>query len=282
MRFAAAVFLALFASSGALAGEGDHHIAATITGEATWEGTITLTGTTVVKKGATLTILPGTVVRFVRTDADGDGIGDGELVVEGKILARGTKQAPIRFTSAEAKPAPKDWTFVIIETSRGSELSRCVFEYAFTGVQIHYSADIAIRDCLFVNNLEGLRFSTTEVTIEQNDFIGNDTGIRYESHGSRATVAGNRFRENGTSFWVVQRSTSTARIIGNDIEGSRRYSVNVGFNQRADLDYSGNWWGTADPGEIAETIFDKEDDPLLGRILFSPHLTEPPRGAGIR
>jgi nitrous oxidase accessory protein NosD len=248
----------------------------------TWEGTVTLTGATVVKKGAVLTIRPGTTVRFVRTDADGDGIGDGELVVEGRIIADGTKEAPIRFTSAEASPAPKDWTFVIIETSRGSRLSRCIFEYAFTGVQIHYSSDVAIRDCLFVNNLEGLRFSTTEATIEGNDFTGNDTGVRYESHGSRATVARNRFRDNGTAFWVVQRSTSTVTITGNDVEGSRRYAVNVGYNQRADLDYSGNWWGTADPAAIREAIFDREDDPVLGRILFEPHLLAPLKISGRR
>ena len=281
MRPLAAACLLLLAPVACAAAEGAHE-ATTITAATTWEGTVNLTGTTVVKKGAVLTILPGTTVRFARTDADGDGIGDGELVVEGKIIASGTKEAPIRFTSAEAVPKMKDWTFVIIETSRGSQLRWCVFEHAFTGVQIHYSADIVIQDCLFSGNFEGLRFSTTEVTIDHNDFVGNDTGIRYESHGSRATVEANRFRDNGTAFWVVQRSTSTAKILANDVEGSRRYAVNVGINQRADLDYAGNWWGTGDREAIAESIFDKEDDPVLGKILFTPYLLERPRHSGRR
>ncbi len=61
-----------------------------IADDTTWSGAVILRGQNVVKKGATLTILPGTRVRFVWIDEDGDGIGDGELNVEGRIVARGT------------------------------------------------------------------------------------------------------------------------------------------------------------------------------------------------
>ena len=59
-------------------------------------------GSVKVTKNATLTIRPGTEVVFVRRDADGDGLGDGTLIVEGQLMAAGTREAPIVFRSAAA------------------------------------------------------------------------------------------------------------------------------------------------------------------------------------
>ena len=144
---------------------------------------MTVVGQVVVKKGATLTILPGTTVRFAWLDEDGNGIGDGELNVEGRLVARGTRERPITFTSAREQPAPKDWTFVMISTSRESVVEHCLFEYAFTGLQVHLSS-AAVRNSRFRRNFEALRFSTSEIVVERNEIAGNTYGIRYESRGS--------------------------------------------------------------------------------------------------
>ena len=76
----------------------------------TWSGDIAIRGVFVVGRGATLTIEPGTTVRFYRVDTNQDLIGDSEIRVLGRILAEGTKEAPITFKSAERNPAPKDWS----------------------------------------------------------------------------------------------------------------------------------------------------------------------------
>ncbi|MBI2570109.1 MAG: S8 family serine peptidase [Candidatus Schekmanbacteria bacterium] len=61
----------------------------------------------VVCEGKTLTIEPGTVLRFVKGAAsDGQPI---EFAVDGKLWAVGTAEEPIVFTSAEANPAVGDW-----------------------------------------------------------------------------------------------------------------------------------------------------------------------------
>jgi hypothetical protein len=248
--------------------------------DTTWSGEVQLVGQNVVKKGATLTILPGTRVVFPWIDEDGDGIGDGELNVEGRLLARGEKGSRITFTSGRPEARMKDWTFVLISTNKDSVVEYCVVEGAFSGLQVHYSTAV-IRNCLFRRNFEGIRFSTTDVLIKNNDFVDNYYAVRYEANGSRTTLRRNRIEGNRYGFFPVQRSGSTVRISENNVTGSAEFNVYLGENQRGDLDYRGNWWGTADPAAVAAAIFDKTKDPSLGRVLWDPALPAPVAPCGI-
>jgi parallel beta-helix repeat protein len=252
------------------AGAGGTVVRESVAADAVWGGDVTVVGQVFVKKGATLTILPGTTVRFAWRDEDGDGIGDGELNVEGNIVARGTAARPIVFTSARERPAPKDWTYVMISASRDSVLERCVFEYAFTGLQVHLSI-AAVRSCRFRHNFEGLRFSTSEIALACNEFSGNTYGIRFESRGSSGSISGNTVADNEYGFFPVVKSASAVRISGNNIV-NRGYNVKMGAEQREDVDFRGNWWGSGSPAAIAEGFFDKRREPTVGRVLFEPFL----------
>jgi parallel beta-helix repeat protein len=251
-----------------------------ITSDTTWSGTVILRGQAVVKRGCTLTILPGTVVKFEWVDEDGDDIGDGELTVEGRLVARGTKENVIVFTSARENPRMKDWTYVQVSVNRDAVLEYCRFEYAFSGVQVHYSTAV-IRNCLFRNNFEGIRFSTTDVRIENNDIVDNYYGVRCEAHGSRTVITRNRFSGNEFAFFPVQKNWDSVKIYENNFEGSRGYDVKFGMNQKQDMDFTRNWWGTADPKEIEGKVYDKSKEEALGRVRFVPFLTERVAGCGI-
>lgn len=282
---AAAVFLATLGaaalpSSGAEAPGALRYEKGYITKDTTWSGTVILHGQTVVKRGCTLTILPGTVVKFEWVDEDRDEIGDGELTVEGRLVARGTKENPIVFTSARENPRMKDWTYVQISVNRDAVVEYCRFEYAFSGVQVHYSTAV-IRNCLFRRNFEGVRFSTTDVRIENNDFVENYYGVRCEAHGSRTVITRNRFSGNDFAFFPVQKNWDSVKIYENNFEGSRGYDVKFGMNQKQDMDFTRNWWGTADAREIEGKIYDRSKEEALGRVLFVPFLTERVAGCGI-
>lgn len=249
--------------------------------DTTFSGTVHIRGQCVIKRGATLTILPGTEVKFLWTDEDNNGIGDGELTVEGRLIASGTREKPIRFTSGRDKPAPKDWTFVQISVSKDSVVENAVFEYAFTGLQIHYST-ATVRDSLFTGNYEGMRFSTADVMIEHNDFNQNGYGIRYEANGSRTIVRKNSFTGNGVAFFPVRKCWDSVKISENNVTGTKTYNVKLGQTQDRDIVASENWWGTADREAIAESLFDKRKDAALGKVVFEPYLAAPVADAGRR
>jgi len=281
MKYLFIVVIFILSAAPAFAAEPLYYDKASIEKDTTWSGTVVLRGQNVVKKGTTLTILPGTVVKFAWIDEDGDNIGDGELNVEGKLIAKGTKDNMITFTSAQEKPKMKDWTFLMISVNKDSLVEYCKFEYAFSGVQVHYST-ATIRNCLIQKNFEGIRFSTTDVVIEHNDIVNNTYGIRYEARGSRTTIADNVFRGNDYAFFPLQKCTSTVMIHDNNITDNAHYSVYMGENQRADLDYTKNWWGTKDKTAIEDGVFDKGKDETIGQVLFEPFLDRPVQGAGIQ
>lgn len=271
--------LALTMRSDATATEGETVVRGAVAADSVWSGHVTVVGQVVVKKGATLTILPGATVRFSWLDEDANGIGDGELNVEGRLLARGTRERPIRFTSARESPAPKDWTYVMISTSRESVVEHALFEYAFTGLQVHLSS-AAVRNSAFRRNFEALRFSTSDIAVERNTITDNTYGIRYESRGSTGRITRNCITGNEYGFFPVVKSAGEGvRIFENDIV-NRGYNVKVGEEQREDLDFRGNWWGTAVPEEIAAGFFDRRREPTIGRVLFEPFLERPVQPCG--
>ncbi len=246
-----------------------------LTRDETWRGIVTVRGSVVVPKGVRLTILPGTTVRFERIDTDGDGIGDSELYVEGELIAEGTVEEPIRFTSAEAAPAPKDWKYLFVNLSRKTSLTHCISEYAFSGVQIHFSHAYVDR-CLFRRCVDGFRFSTAEGVFERNRMTENVYGVRYEERNSKAILTRNDITGNRVGIFCVMESTGRVVLRENRIHGNVDYDFKLGNRQKADIPARENWWGTDDPDRIREKIFDRRIEPDLGRVLFEPFLSVPP------
>jgi parallel beta-helix repeat protein len=273
--------LAALAASPSLAAEPLFYDKAFITKDTTWSGTVILRGQNVVHRGITLTVEPGTVVKFEWIDDDHNDIGDGELTVEGTLISKGTKEKPILYTSAQPNPRMRDWTFVQISVSKNSVVEHSIFEYGFSGLQVHYSKS-EVRDSLFRYNYEGIRFSTTDVLIEHNDFIENFYGIRTEANGSRTTIRNNRFKGNEHAYFPVRKTGSTVKFFDNNIEDSVQYNVNFGQNQAESLDLTNNWWGTTDREKIVEKFYDKTKDKSLGAVIFEPFLTKPVEDCGMR
>jgi len=250
-----------------------------LTTDETWKGEVRIRGSVVVPRGVTLTIEPGTVVRFEKLDVDGDGIGDSELYVEGNLVAEGAPGRPIVFTSAEKTPSARDWKYLFVNLSRKTVLTRCVSEYAFSGVQIHFSRATVTR-CLFRRNVDGFRFSTAEGTFSGNRMTENVYGVRYEERNSNAVLSRNDITGNKVGIFCVMESTGKVTIRGNRIHGNADYDFKLGNRQKADVPVPGNWWGTTDPEAIRKRIFDRGTEAELGRVLFEPYLHAPPGGEG--
>lgn len=239
-----------------------------------WQGEVRIRGVVTVKKTGSLTILPGTKVIFAPLDRDGDGIGDGELLIEGALIARGTSTAPILFTSGATAPRPADWKFLYLDFARVAEVEYVVSEYAFSGIQIHFCKG-RIAHSEFRYNVDGVRFSTVNLDVVGNRIHHNTHGVRYEERRGTATLQGNDIRDNDIGIFVVTRSADQTRIAGNNICDNRQYNVKLGLDQSGDVTFPGNWWGSTDPATVAAGFFDHGADPALGRVHAPQPLSEP-------
>jgi len=264
-----------------------------------WSGQVEIAGRVVVARAATLTIRPGTTVRFRKIDRDRDGIGDGELRVLGRLVAEGTSRQRIRFSSAEKTPRPCDWSYILIFTSGAENVLRyCVVEHAFTGFQAHFSRAV-VSDSVFAGNHEGIRFGRAELVIAHNDIERNRYGIRYHRLEGPVTVEYNRIRNNDVGIFFVPSGQNRVDFMPdeyeadpayammpvirfNAISGNREYDYRFGDRQRYDTVVRDNWWGTTALDRIYLMIYDRKADGDLGAALLTPVLTAPPKGAGVR
>ncbi|MBU0484623.1 MAG: right-handed parallel beta-helix repeat-containing protein [Proteobacteria bacterium] len=264
-----------------------------------WSGEIIVDGVVVVGREATLTIKPGTRIRFRKKDLNNDQIGDSEIRVLGRLIARGTPEEIITFASAEPVPTSKDWSYVMIFTS-GQEnfIQYCSFQHAFTGLQVHFSV-ARIADSTFTDNFEGLRFGRGELTIEHNRFSHNDVGIRFTRMEGPATIRQNEITDNRLGIFLVPSgqnimdffepdrsgrawNTGHLMITANNIFNNSWYDLDLGEKQFWNLEAAGNWWGTTDHNQISAKMFAHQRDPALGKVLYQPTATAKITEAGPR
>jgi len=262
-----------------------------------WKGTITITGTVSVKKGVTLTIEPGTVIRFKKLDRDNNGIGDGELMVEGRIVARGTRTNRILFTSAEPKPEMKDWSYVMVHTTGTDNVfAFCEFQYAYSGIQLLYSNG-NVTDCLFDRNYMGIRINRANIVLEHNTFLDNTIGVKFARLEGTVAIRENLVTRNDVGVLYQQPQQKTVDwdsdvlppaaiklplITNNNIYGNRDYNFKLGERKAVDLHFPNNWWGSISAETIDGLIFDSKQDDALGKVTFLPFLSKPVENAGVR
>jgi hypothetical protein len=74
---------------------------------------------------------------------------------------------------------------------------------------------------------------------------------------------------NGVGVFLFD--TDTASVIElNNIFGNEGYDFRLGDFYRGGRAVRGNWWGTTDPAEIADHVYDGADDPELGLLEIEP------------
>lgn len=114
---------------------------------------------------ASLTIEPGVEVRFG---------GYYLLNVTGRLVANGTKERPITFTSNKEAPTPGDWKTIQLSGATSSIVTYCSIKYAENGIAIK-SSNVEIKNVEISNNLQnGITIENSNVNIE-NSVVSNNT-----------------------------------------------------------------------------------------------------------
>lgn len=259
-----------------------------------WQGELVIQGVISVNRGVTLTIRPGTVIRFKKVDRDHNNVGDGEILVEGRLVAKGTADQRIIFTSAETDPDRNDWSYLqFIASNSGNIIEHCHFEYAFAGVMIHY-ADVRISDSLFQFNNRGLHYNTADLNLDHNTFFNNRIGIRFMRMEGKVRITNNEISQNdvgilfvrqhvnAVDFEKLNRGKELPRIEGNNIFSNLNYNFSLGEGQDRDISVPGNWWGSSVLETVAGLMYDGSQTDAMKNIHYEPFLKSPVAGAGAR
>ena len=104
-----------------------------ITSDTVWKGVIEVQEKIIVPDGISLTIKPGTVIRFKKTGNSRSNIGDNRIYIQktGKLIANGQPDNNIIFTSAEKDPKKSNWQGIEFHSEvNGNKIKYCRIEYA--------------------------------------------------------------------------------------------------------------------------------------------------------
>ena len=206
-------------------------------GNLTWNLTLSTAGNPhivtsmlTVAEGVTLTILPGTIIKFSG--------GSSGIRVNGTLLADGTSSDQIYFTSkddhsigggtGDGVPGSQDWDGIyFMPTSTGSVMDYCVVKYAGwentasqkeAGIYCEGSSPTISHCEIKWNRTYGILLVNASPTIEGNTITGHYYGLLLSGTDSAPTIVNNNFLNNDRA--IDLGGVVPATISGNTVTGS--------------------------------------------------------------
>ena len=192
----------------------------TIHKDEVWSGEVFIPGMVEIPKGVTLTIKPGTVVKF-KHSRDYKNPGRGHLLVSGGVLkAIGTPEEPIWFTSDSEKPINGDWEGIAIEDSNDENIIKyAIVECAFIGVRFWTSSGTLANSIVRWITAEGIYMERSDVVIEDNTIYGTGyNGIAMEQFND-VVIKNNKIIDNQGSG--IHGEATKALVENNIVRNSR-------------------------------------------------------------
>lgn len=220
----------------------------------------------IVEAGKSASIAPGTILKF------GNPQGTGSIRIYGDLIAHGTKDQKIYFTSLKddavggdtggdggaTTPAPKDWEGIYLE-SGSADLDNVVFRYG------GYNFGSGIASTIY--NLGAiLKINNSEIGQSQNSILLQDGG---QTEISNSEINGSNY---GLWFRGGALNISKSSLLGPSY-GLAVYNQSGEFGPSIQIDARNNWWGSSDgPNDIAVTPTGSGSK-ISGNILYTPFLT---------
>lgn len=257
-------------------------VAGELHGDLTWAGEVLIGGDVTLAAGSRLTILPGTVVRFLAAADPVGGAGDHphfpghELNVAGTLSAVGTAAAPITFAAADDQAPAGSWGAVNFAEGSQGWFRHCIFRQADSAIHGR-EATIEVAESLIEDNLVGIRFHTSAMRIEHNLLRRNETAIRF--HYGAPVVRDNRFEENRVNLFITAHPLDYL-FARNHFGRAAEYQVVLGEDVPEDVALSGNRWDDGSAAAVLERVFDGRRVSYLGRVQVEPLLETIPEGSG--
>jgi|SRR3989338_3236843 len=121
-----------------------HHLPTHITGKlhiGPATGVAILGDTTTIEQDSELVIEPGTTIAANEYAS---------LIVEGTLLAEGTKQHPINFITNELREENRTWSGIFFADKSNGTISNTIFHHASPGISCEAGANTSITDTVFL------------------------------------------------------------------------------------------------------------------------------------
>jgi nitrous oxidase accessory protein NosD len=268
--------------------------------------TYSVLGSIFLSAGKTLIIPAGTVLKFY---------GVSQLIVNGTLNVQGTSVNKVKFTSANAVPAPGDWKGIWIKSGTGSIVDNAIIEYAEQSILVDNVAAQIKNNTLRYFRGEGIRVlgagaSASVIqgnTVNNIDEFGHAGGICIAIDASSPSIKGNSLSNCSYGLHIIGKSlpsinsnniitnnytgillsgetfTTLPTINGNQIFGNTNRALEIStytlVPQPMTLNATGNWWGSSDPSVISSAISDFTDSPtslgLVAMVDYSNFLGAP-------
>lgn len=203
---------------------------------------------TIVTEDATLTIAAGTTVLMAESGfLDVSPFGDGSALV-----AVGTEDAPVVFTSASAVPAAGDWQCVRLGGSgTTSEIRHAVFEYGGAPCDVTGNA------------FEGeLLINSPALAVSDSSFSHSQThGVLIQPLGAVSEFQNNHFENNTTAG--VEIAAPQLLVLGTGLtfaDADERIDIDTGFP----LETEGTWLGQPVPFRALGTLSINDEEVTMG------------------
>ncbi|MCY4569809.1 MAG: hypothetical protein OXD49_16050 [Candidatus Poribacteria bacterium] len=238
-----------------------------LTENETWdpEKTYIVQGTVEIPKDITLSVPPGTTVKFGR---------DALLTVRG-ILKIGTplNQDPVtrlvHLTSDNVGPNPGDWIGIVFDHTHGLEsfVRGAVIEHATVALDIKTTSP-TVTECTLRLNKTAIALDGSDARIQHNDILDNHIGISTIGRQTRPKIEKNNITKNETGIFCE----NVQSIIQNNNLNANIFALRL--NVKFDLVVTNNWWGNSDTIKIANVIVDAADPVLttkqIGTVYYKP------------
>jgi len=222
-----------------------------------WAGEIHIPRKVTLVLGSSLTIAPGSSIKFARETS---------LWLNGNFTAVGEKDKRISFSAIEETTEQEYWNQITTEYAEAI-IENCDFANANMAFHSHFSV-VKISDSTFRYSESGFRYRGGPLEIRDSLFEKNVFGM--VAYFAKAEISGNTITNNDIGFLVRRERNGGLAIHHNNIFNNKRYNMRMGdFNAAEDVDARENYWGPVDP---AAMIFDEVAEPGIGLVNFDPVL----------
>jgi len=198
---------------------GATYVGGSITTDTVWtlvDSPFVLSNNVTVYPDVTLTIEPGVEVRF------GENF---YIVVNGGIVADGTRDKMIRFTSNKLAPSEGDWGALLIGGTLSSSLTHCIVQYGTNGVMVENGALNILNSFVTFNSQNGITINGGNVVVQDNEITNNTISGICIAGGAQVTIQNNMLFSNGNGILLTGNLDGIIDIEQNDISLNRQSGI---------------------------------------------------------